>query len=205
MTTSTQSNSNNNDQPFLPGRLSDPNNVLQTDPRADPRMVAALAPFELDIAPAPAPVTADSSLQEKLDYITEAEIGFEGLFAALYTDLPPIEDVDRRTEVIKGEDDNDISLYIHKPKNDNNRLCWPYFAKSEDLQGLPPHVISVNQLDPLRDEGLKYYRMLLAAGVSAYSRTVNGTSHAGDMIFRQALPEVYAATIRDIKGFADSL
>ena len=366
MTKPTQSISYNNDQLFLPGRLSDPDNVLKTDPRADPRMVTALAPFELDIAPPPAPVTADSSLQEKLDYMAEAEVGFEGLFSALYTDLPPNKDVERRTEVIKGVDDNDISLYIHKPKNvsgslpcvyhthgggmvileaagpafkrwrdelsalgmvvvgvefrngagkhgnhpfpaglndcmsglqwtfdnkaalgiskiivsgesgggnlslavtlkakkegkidqidgtyalcpyisnawaekikelpslyenddlflncsnlgvlasvydpehtnDNNPLCWPYFAKSEDLQGLPPHVISVNQLDPLRDEGLKYYQMLLAAGVSAYSRTVNGTGHAGDMIFRKALPEVYAATIRDIKGFADSL
>jgi hypothetical protein len=29
--------------------------------------------------------------------------------------------------------------------------------------------------------------------------------HAGDMIFRAAMPDVFAATIRDIKGFADSL
>ena len=28
----------------------------------------------------------------------------------------------------------------------------------DELAGLPPHVISVNQLDPLRDEGLAYYR-----------------------------------------------
>jgi hypothetical protein len=34
---------------------------------------------------------------------------------------------------------------------------------------------------------------------------VNGTCHAGDCIFEAALPEVYGATIRDIKGFADSL
>ena len=95
MTDSAQANSNT-DRPIMPGRLSDPNNILKTDPRADPRIVAAFAPFELDIAPAPAPVTADSSLQEKLDYIAEAEVGFEGLFAALYTDLPPIEDVESR-------------------------------------------------------------------------------------------------------------
>ena len=58
------------------------------------------------------------------------------------------------------------------------------------------HVISVNELDPLRDEGLDYYRKLLKAGVSAVSRTVNGTCHAGDVLFRRALPDVYAATIR---------
>ena len=51
--------------------------------------------------------------------------------------------------------------------------------------GLPPHVISVNQLDPLRDEGLAYFRKLLDAGVSVVGRTVNGTCHAGDVIFAE--------------------
>jgi hypothetical protein len=34
---------------------------------------------------------------------------------------------------------------------------------------------------------------------------VNGTCHAGDCIFGVAMPDVQQATIRDIKGFADSL
>jgi acetyl esterase/lipase len=97
------------------------------------------------------------------------------------------------------------TVYDPEHKNDHNPLCWPYRATRADLQGLPPHVISVNELDPLRDEGLNYYRRLLAAGVRGYSRTVNGTCHAGDVMFRKAIPEVYAATLRDIKGFVDSL
>ena len=96
-------------------------------------------------------------------------------------------------------------VYEPSGANDTNPLAWPYHANAEDLQGLPPHVISVNQLDPLRDEGLAYHRKLLDAGVSSVSRTVNGTCHAGDCIFRGAMPDVYAATIRDIKGFADSV
>jgi acetyl esterase/lipase len=84
-------------------------------------------------------------------------------------------------------------------------LAWPYYATRDDLSGLPPHVISVNQLDPLRDEGLAYYRKLLDAGVPAVSRTVNGTCHAGDLIFESALPDVRRATIADIKAFVDSL
>lgn len=84
-------------------------------------------------------------------------------------------------------------------------LAWPYFATVDDLADLPPHVISVNELDPLRDEGLAYHRRLIAAGVSSVGRTVNGTCHAGDAIFRAAIPDVYAATIRDIVGFARSV
>ena len=78
-------------------------------------------------------------------------------------------------------------------------------AQDEDLRGLPPHVISVNELDPLRDEGLAYYRKLVGAGVLAVGRTVHGTPHAGDVRFPDIVPLVYDDTIRSISGFAQAL
>lgn len=77
---------------------------------------------------------------------------------------------------------------------------------SADLAGLPPHTISVNELDPLRDEGLVYARKLMAAGVPTISRTVNGTVHGADTeVMVGVMPDIYGATIRDILGFAASL
>ena len=70
---------------------------------------------------------------------------------------------------------------------------------------LPPHAITVNELDPLRDEGLAYHHKLRAAGVSSTCRVIVGTSHAADVIFRAAIPDVYASSARDLVGFAYSL
>ncbi|MFP6782518.1 MAG: alpha/beta hydrolase fold domain-containing protein, partial [Gammaproteobacteria bacterium] len=96
-------------------------------------------------------------------------------------------------------------VYDPEGANSNDPLCWPYVATNADLSGLPPHVISVNELDPLRDEGLAFFHKLLQAGVPAVGRTVNGTCHAGDCLLRLSLPEVYLATISDIKSFCDKL
>ncbi len=105
------------EQPFAPGRLADPGRVLKTDPRADPRMVTALAEFGFDEAPAPAPVSAESPREEILDFLAAAEEGYEDIFKAWFSGLPPIENVERRTEVIQGVDGNDIKLYVHEPKD----------------------------------------------------------------------------------------
>ena len=75
------------------------------------------------------------------------------------------------------------------------------FQASVDDLKLPPHCISVNELDPLRDEGLAYFRKLTKR-MTAYSRTVNGTVHAADVLMVDSIPEVSDATVRDIAGFA---
>jgi acetyl esterase len=97
------------------------------------------------------------------------------------------------------------SLYDPEHAHSDDPTCWAGVATDADLTGMPPHVICVNELDPLRDEGLDYYRRLLRAGVSAVGRMVAGTCHAGDMLFPDAMPEVFAASARDVSGFAKSL
>lgn len=352
--------------PRLPGKLQNPSLELRDDPRADPRMIAAMAAIGMDVAAPPGPVTVSSPIAAILEHTAIVEQGFQALGGVLGATSPPVTGVERTERTITGRDGNEITLYVHRPEgvegtlpcivhthgggmviltaadpgyqrwrdelaatglvvvgvefrngagvlgphpfpaglhdcasaaqwvaehrdelgvstivmsgesgggnlslatallanregwidqiagvygqcpyisgayadppaeltslveNDGyllschdmgamvraydpegahtaDPLAWPLHAAESDLAGLPPHVISVNQLDPLRDEGLAYATKLARAGVSVVSRTVNGTCHAGDCLFRDALPEVYLATIRDISGFAHSL
>jgi acetyl esterase/lipase len=80
-------------------------------------------------------------------------------------------------------------------------LAWPLFATVEDVTGLPPVVINVNECDPLRDEGVEFYRLLMQAGVPARCRMQMGTMH-GTEIFTIACPDVSRDTARDIAAFA---
>ena len=62
-------------------------------------------------------------------------------------------------------------------------------------------VIDVNECDPLRDEGIEFYRLLLEAGVSARCRQMMGTMH-GTEVVPMVCPEISHDTARDIVGFA---
>ena len=82
-----------------------------------------------------------------------------------------------------------------------NPLAWPSFASEADVAGLVPTVISVNECDPLRDEGIEFYRLLLRANVPARCRQVMGTSH-GVEVFTICCPDVSRETAASIAQFA---
>ncbi|MEO1323007.1 MAG: alpha/beta hydrolase [Pseudomonadota bacterium] len=81
-----------------------------------------------------------------------------------------------------------------------NPLAWPLFASVDDLKGLPPTMISVNECDPLRDEGIIFYRRLLEAGVAARCREVTGTCHGAE-VFVSMCPDISGDTAADIARF----
>lgn len=353
-----------------PGRLGDPTMSLRDDPRADPRMVAALAEVGLDVPPEPMPVPHDGPMEHLLGLAAAMEEGMGVTFAGISEGAEPVAGVIRETITIPGPGGNDIPLYVHRPaghdpatdgplpgvvhlhgggmvileaasptyerwrdllaasglvvvgvefRNGGGKLgpypypaglddcvaatkyvldnaerlgvgkvlmsgesgggnlslatalranregwadrlagvyalcpfifgnwhtppadlpslhendgyfldgpmmaslarlydpdgehtdeptCWPLRASAADVAGLPPHVISVNECDPLRDEGLAYQRLLRANDVPAVGRVVAGTCHGAEVLLPTVLPEISGATVRDIKGFADSL
>ena len=354
----------------LPGRLGDPDSTLATDPRSDPRMLAAMAPFRLGERTSPPRISPEDSLDDRIAFSRRAESRLEALFDALLAELPPVEGVARSRRTIPGPHGEELVLSVHRPadtsgplpgilhvhgggmvmlgggnavytrwrdelaaaglvvvgvefhnavdesghhpfpaglddvtaaarwvsgnraelgistlvlqgdsgganlalaatiraahegnadlldgvyaavpyisglyewhaedtpaalpsltENDgyfmsnalnsilrdlydpdrshrNNPLAWPYFAGISDLRGLPPHAISVNELDPCRDEGLAYARTLRDAGVTVVERRVLGLCHFGDELFRVALPDVYAESVAHVRDFARSL
>lgn len=142
--------------------------------------------------------------------------GWAGEIAGVFAQCPYIVGAWAESELPSLEENNQYwlnrSLFpllaeVYDPgaKHADDPTCWPHRATAADVAGLPPHVISVNELDPLRDEGLAYHRLLLTAGVSSVGRLNLGLCHVGELLFPTAMPDVYAAAVRDVTGFARSL
>jgi acetyl esterase len=133
-----------------------------------------------------------------------------GLIQGLYALCPYIAGQWPTPECPSSKQNNGILLDLHNNRGAvgygieaftaRNPLAWPSFATVADVQGLPATVISVNECDPLRDEGINFYRLLLQAGVPARARQVMGTMH-GTEIFTIACPEISRDTARDLAAF----
>ena len=79
-------------------------------------------------------------------------------------------------------------------------LAWPSFASTDDVKAFPPTMVSVNECDPLKDEGINFYRLLVNAGVKAQCREVIGTIHAIE-VFPIACLDVSHQTAASIAHF----
>ncbi|WP_407107532.1 alpha/beta hydrolase [Rhodococcus aetherivorans] len=74
-------------------------------------------------------------------------------------------------------------------------------ARRADLTGLPPTYLTVNELDPLRDEGLVYAQRLLQAGVRVELHCWPGVFHGFTLVrgagaTRRAARSLYDAIVR---------
>lgn len=101
-----------------------------------------------------------------------------------------------------GADDTHAKMYGSSAFEAGDPLAWPGFAKEEDVKGLPPCVISVDECDPLRDEGVNFYRLLLRAGVPARCVMVGGGTHGSHLLGVFAAPDITLAVVRSIMDFA---
>jgi acetyl esterase/lipase len=133
-----------------------------------------------------------------------------GLIKGLYALCPYIAGQWPQAQYPSSTENNGILLELHSNAGfmaygveafeAKNPLAWPAFATDADVKGLPPTVISVNECDPLRDEGIAFYRLLLRNGVQARCRQAMGTIH-GTEVFAIACPDISRDAARDMAAF----
>lgn len=146
---------------------------------------------ELDIDPARVVIAGESG-GANLSVATALclkQQGETGLIAGIYALCPyfapgidgPLRpaEVENRGILSHGGRSNLMAMaYGIEQAEQRNPLAWPAFATPADLAGLPPTMVSVAECDSLRDEGLDFYRTLLAAGVMTRCIQLMGMVHA---------------------------
>ena len=130
-----------------------------------------------------------------------------GLIRGLYAICPYIAGEWPQDRFPSSSENNGILLELHHNRGRvgygieafeaKDPVAWPSFATVDDVRGLPPTEILVNECDPLRDEGIEFYRLLLEAGVPARCKMSVGTMH-GTEIFPIVCPDISRDTARDI-------
>ncbi len=93
-------------------------------------------------------------------------------------------------------------VYDPEGEHQRNPQAWPYWAGTEELRGLPPHIVTNYELDLIRDEGASFVRRLQAAEVPAISRTITGAIHVVELAMPDLVPELVDETLASIAGFA---
>jgi acetyl esterase/lipase len=84
-------------------------------------------------------------------------------------------------------------------------FAWPIHATDEQLRLLPKTIISLNELDTLRDEGIELSQRLTKLGNEGYYKVVKGTVHATEVSLPTEVPEIRSGMLDGIASFARSL
>ncbi|KAK3311947.1 Alpha/Beta hydrolase protein [Apodospora peruviana] len=80
-------------------------------------------------------------------------------------------------------------LKVRSDLNENDLRLNPGNAKPEQVRGLPPSVFGIAGMDPLRDEGLLYGKMLSEQGVATDIHLFEGLPHGFRRFGADKLPE----------------
>jgi acetyl esterase len=133
-----------------------------------------------------------------------------GLIRGLYALCPYIAGAWPQDRFPSSSENNGLLLELHNNRgamaygieafDRRDPLAWPSFATEADVAGLVPTVITVNEFDPLRDEGIDFYRLLLRAGVPARCRQAMGTIH-GTEVFSILCPDISRDAAASIAKF----
>jgi acetyl esterase/lipase len=83
-----------------------------------------------------------------------------------------------------------------------NILAWPAYCTPDDLEGLPPCTVIVNEFDPFRDEGIEFYRKCISARVISQCRVLLGTIHGIGSYLPGICPEITLSLAKDMAATA---
>ena len=84
-------------------------------------------------------------------------------------------------------------------------FAWPIHATDEELRLLPKTIISVNECDPIRDEGVELAERMAKLGLDVQSKVVKGTLHATEVTLPTEVPELRNGMLDEIATFAKAL
>lgn len=142
--------------------------------------------------------------------LTLVRQGQQSLVKGLYALSPYLAGRWPSPETPSSQENNGLLLNLHNNRGAmaygiealerRNPLAWPSFATDVDVRGFPPTVLWVNECDPLRDEGINFYRILSRNGVAARCRQNMGTLHAAELF--AVCPDISRDAARDVAAFA---
>ncbi len=109
--------------------------------------------------------------------------------------------IDNNGIMVNLNDNRGAIAYGHRGARATTPLPGPASRPRTTSAASSRSMISVNECDPLRDEGIDFYRLLLRAGVRARCRQVMGAVHGAET-YPVLCPDISRDTAVSIADFA---